>query len=368
MMEKDQVTYLRAPLMVWYDITTACNFHCKHCYSASGKASPDELNTSEAKQLIHEIAAKGVFYIYILGGEPFLRPDFMQLLGHMKHAGLSVMINTNGWYVDDVTSDELALIGVEHLRFSLDGANAETHDKFRGKSGSYRRVLDAIRRVVSRGVRVSVSYTMTRDNYREIEAVCDLLAGLKVSEVFFGQLSNVGRASGNMGLALSSPQTHEAAAVIENSRRRYWPSVNIYSVDGTLDRPCTQCVSQGKAYPDFMGCQAGRTCCNITPMGDVVPCLLWRSPVAGNVRDKTFDEIWDESELFRKLRQVRDYPECRVCPYRNVCARECPLSSSQSEVKGQDRLARAVAVSRIATCSAVACRSWPALRSKIGRS
>lgn len=336
--EKKQITYLSAPLMIWYDVTTVCDFNCKHCYSASGKRSPDELNTVEAKHLIDQVAAKGTFYIYFLGGEPFMRPDFIELVEHAKKVGLAVMINTNGWYLDDEVASRLAACGTDEIRFSLDGASPEIHDDFRGKLGSHARVLAGIDRTTSQGISTSATFTMTQKNYTEIKAAAELLIDHGVTSIQFGQLSAVGRGRDNADLTLNADQTKWVREEIGNLRERCLPKINIYSVDGTYDKPCTRCVHDGKAFPDFMGCQAGRTCCNVTPNGNVVPCLLYRAPIAGNVRETSFGEIWDNSELFSKFRSVRENFECQKCKYNTVCARECPLSASQTGVAGENRI------------------------------
>ena len=105
---------LEAPMFIWWDVTTRCNLRCMHCYSRSGlgNTNRDELSTEQATRLIEELASIGVFYIYFLGGEPFIRSDFLQLVSVARANTLEIMINTNGWFVTWACANELARLGV----------------------------------------------------------------------------------------------------------------------------------------------------------------------------------------------------------------------------------------------------------------
>ena len=91
----NQVNFLDFPIYVWWDITNRCNLNCLHCYSRSGESyySSDELNTIEIKNLISDLSANRIFYIYFLGGEPFIRPDFMDILRFARYLEIRIMIS-----------------------------------------------------------------------------------------------------------------------------------------------------------------------------------------------------------------------------------------------------------------------------------
>ncbi len=301
------VSYLRVPTFVWWDVTTRCNLRCMHCYSRSGagNACSDELSTEQATKLIEELASLGVFYIYFLGGEPFIRPDFMRLVSVARANGVDVMINTNGWFISKERAKELSNLGVHQVRVSIDGATPATHDAMRGMRGSFKRAIAAIGFLKEGGVPiVSIVSTSTRKNLGEIPELVDLAVALRVNDIQVLLISSSGRGEDNFtSLGLSEADGVWLRDQLAMKSQQHSGRIAIHSVDGIIDSPCTKCLqSKGRIRADFMGCRAARTCCDITANGDVVPCLLVRHPVAGNVQSKSFEEIWSNSPVFDRWR------------------------------------------------------------------
>ena len=347
-----QISYLAAPIHVWWDITQQCNFNCKHCYSNAKKSVKDELTTEEVFGIIDQLKKAQIGYAYILGGEPLIRPDFPLVLERFRESDIPLMLNTNGWFMNEEWGERIAASSVRHLRFSLDGATSSTHDDLRGVKGSFEKVINGIKICRSKNIpKISCSYTVTSKSISEIKPTCELLVELGVDAVQFGPLADTGRACDHPELILSALESNEVTKAIGESIQEYGEKIQIYSVDGTYDRPYTRLAKRGLIRPDFMGCQAGRTCCCIDWKGDVIPCLLWRNPVAGSLRKSSFREIWDNSPLFNNLRRFRgdEYPECKNCSYTDVCARECPMSPSQNTHTTKDRIAQLAALEKSAS-------------------
>jgi Fe-coproporphyrin III synthase len=339
----NKISYLAAPIYVWWDITQQCNFSCKHCYSNAKKTVKDELTTSEVFGIIKQLKEVQVGFVYILGGEPLIRPDFPLILDKFHEYGIPLMLNTNGWFMNEDWGRRIAESSVKHLRFSLDGSTAITHDDLRGVNGSYERVIEGIKICRKLNIpKISCSFTVTSKSIGEIRTTCELLVELGVDAVQFGPLAETGRAFAHPELTLSASDTHEVTRTIGECIKEYGRNIQIYSVDGTYDRPYTRLAKKGLIRPDFMGCQSGRTCCCIDWSGNVLPCIMWRNPIAGSLRKISFQEIWDKSPLFSYLRRNRgnEYPECKECTYSDVCARECPLSPSQNTHTTSKRIAR----------------------------
>ncbi len=190
--------------------------------------------------------------------------------------------------------------------------------------------------------RVSVVLTITRYNINEADQIIDLAASLGVADVQCVPLSISGRGADNFDkIGLTIEQNLHLSEIIKEKHKQHLGKTIVYSVDGIFDNPCTHCVQRGKIKPDFMGCRAGRTACNIDYNGNVIPCLLVREPVAGNICLQSFKEIWDHSSVFELWRRKRlDYPECQECEWNNICIRECPISKSQHELTGDERMKR----------------------------
>ncbi|MCD6590937.1 MAG: radical SAM protein, partial [Candidatus Aenigmarchaeota archaeon] len=130
-----------APFLVVWDITCACNLKCKHCYATAGRPLPDELTTEEAKQAIDKLDRAGVPIIAFSGGEPLVRPDIFELSRYAADKGIYVAMATNGTLITKETVKKMKKSGIQFVQISLDGADAKTHDGFRGVPGAFDRTV-----------------------------------------------------------------------------------------------------------------------------------------------------------------------------------------------------------------------------------
>ena len=71
---------MRSPVNLTWEVSLACNLRCSHCLSSSGEAAKDEMTTAEALDLVEQLHQARVFQVNFGGGEPFMRPDFEQIL------------------------------------------------------------------------------------------------------------------------------------------------------------------------------------------------------------------------------------------------------------------------------------------------
>jgi radical SAM protein with 4Fe4S-binding SPASM domain len=317
-----QVSYLRSPIFIWWDVTFACNLKCKQCYSASGKPHPHELTTEEGKALIHELGMMKVFYIYFLGGEPLLRKDIFELASCARDHGIATMMSTNGWFVTPEIAKRLEECGLMHVRVSIDGATAATHDAIRGVSGSFKKAVNAVKILRQTGIpRIGITPTVLAENADEMEAIIHLGLDLKVDEMQLVQLCATGRA--NNSLAASIDQLMRLRQLFEDHRAVLAGRMNLSATEG-ISQNYTPVGEDGDAVSTFWGCPAGRTCAAVEAEGTVQPCILYGKS-AGNVREGGFAKIWHSSPLFITMRTV--FPECEGCRYARVCSRECPIDS-----------------------------------------
>jgi len=149
------------PVVVW-NCTRRCNLRCIHCYSSSDNhAAPNELTGDEARKMITDIAAFECPVLLFSGGEPLLRPDILELVRFAKDKGLRAVISTNGTLITEELAATLSTIGLDYAGISLDAAEPEINDKFRGVRGAFDRALDGIRNCLAAGVKVGLRLTIT---------------------------------------------------------------------------------------------------------------------------------------------------------------------------------------------------------------
>lgn len=328
------ITYLRAPLFVWWDITYQCNLNCKHCYSDSGSFSArkpvHELDTEEVKNVIDQLKEMKVFYIYFLGGEPFLRKDFLEIVRYCDKAEISVMVNTNGWFIDDSVAREIKKANVAHVRVSIDGANSYTHDMIRGVEGSFDRAIRAVKLLKEYKIpTVSISPTAMQENFSEIASIVDLAFEHKVSEIQIVQLCSTGR--GKRKSLLSIEQLDELRFILHKKREDYMSYFRVGTTPGLLKEEISSCW---QVNPDqhvaMLGCQAGRSAINIGADGLIMHCLLDRE-VVGDLRKQSLKQTWEKAPMLIEKRLVKD--NCVGCHYQNICSQECPLEKTPNQIK-----------------------------------
>ena len=160
---------------VW-EITLLCNIHCLHCGSnAENKTRQNELSTSEALDLIEQLADLGCRRVVLSGGEPFLRKDWATLSLRIRDLGMNVSYISNGYIVDDDIIDLLKIISPVGVSFSLDGGCAETHDYIRGREGVFERCIRALNKTSKAGLYSSAVTSVHKKNITELPQILDLL-------------------------------------------------------------------------------------------------------------------------------------------------------------------------------------------------
>jgi len=188
--------FARSPLMFYYEVTLACDLVCKHCRaSAQEKPHPDELSTEQAKALLSQAATFPRRPTVVLtGGDPLKRHDLIELVRHAVDCGLEPVLTPSATPLATAEAfQRVREAGVRRLGISLDGADAPTHDAFRGWEGSFQRTLGMLRAARDLGLAVQVNTTVCGRNVQQLDAIADLLAsyGIAMWAVFF--LVPVGR-------------------------------------------------------------------------------------------------------------------------------------------------------------------------------
>ncbi len=303
---------LRAPVNVTWEITFQCNLRCAHCLSDSGARKVSELNFLESRKLIDQLAAMKVFQVNIGGGEPFIRDDFLDLLDYSHEKGLVTCVSTNGLLMDDKLADRLAKLKMLYLQVSLDGATAEVNDRIRG-SGSYVKIMKAVEALARHSVPFSINTVLTTLNFDQLDTLRALAkeygADLRVS-----RFRPSGRGKTNkQALGPSKDQLESFAE---------WLAANDLVRTGDSFFCLT---SENRRNKGLDMCGAAKMTCCISPVGDVFPCafLQEQSFKAGNVRTSRFRDIWNDSSVFQKLRNL-NIETCKTCRRFEYCRGGCP--------------------------------------------
>lgn len=301
-------------MIVSWMTTNRCNLKCVHCYQDADKEDERELSTDEAKKMIGEIARAGFKIMIFSGGEPLMRNDIFELVSHAASRGLRPVFGTNGTLITREIASKLKECGACAMGISVDSLDPAKHDRFRGLPDAYALTMQGIEACKSAGLPFQLHTTVVDWNRDEICQITDFAQeiGALAHYIFF--LIPVGR-----GLFIEDT----ALQVQENEELLREIMAKSSEVDIDVKPTCapqfTRVAEQMGIETRFTrGCLAGLTYCVIGSEGIVRPCA-YMTEEAGDVRERPFDEIWSNSEVFAKLRSEAYSGACGTCDYREGC-------------------------------------------------
>lgn len=291
--------HLTGPLAVHLEVVAACNLTCSHCFAGELPRKESPLTLNELDSLFATMSRIGSFRLGLTGGEPLMRRDLIEIVDLALSHGLHPCLTTNALLMTESIAKELGRRELVWLNVSLDGATAETNDTIRG-SGTYDRVREKLT-MLGRHARFTLAFTVMRTNLHEIRDCARLAAEVGAHTAVFRPLYPVGVAERSLDLMPSFDEYQRAlddldGVEVSGSRR----DLEIRSIDPF--GPHTRAEEQAAVFSNH-GCGAGNTVCSISVGGDVNPCsFLGNGFVADNLRRRSFEEIWHDSQVFRSMR------------------------------------------------------------------
>src|SRR5450631_1209180 len=167
------------PRLIFWELTKGCNLRCIHCRATATELSaPSDLSTEAARDIIDQITAVSAPILVLSGGEPLYRSDVFQLARYGTDKGLRVALATNGTLVTKHVARMIVDSGVQRVAISLDGADALTHDTFRGIPGAFDAAIAGFRNLKNLGMSVQINTTIARHNAHQLPQVLELAKSL----------------------------------------------------------------------------------------------------------------------------------------------------------------------------------------------
>ena len=325
----------KKPVVVW-NVGRRCNLRCAHCYSHSrDREYADELSHDEGLRLIDDLAGFGAPVMLFSGGEPLMRPDILDLIGHARSRGMRAVLSTNGTLITPGLAEKLKEFGLSYVGVSLDGLE-ETNDRFRGVKGAFASALEGIRNCRAAGIKVGLRFTMNRRNAQDIGGIFDLLLDEDIPRVCFYHLVYSGRGSKLVDEDLSHEETRAAVdLIIDRTRDAHSAGrrIEVLTVDNHCDGPYLYLRMLREGHPkagealELLRMNGGNSSgigigC-VSWDGKVHPDQFWRHYSFGNVRERPFSEIWTDisDELMARLKNRKPHLKgrCAKCEWLEVC-------------------------------------------------
>jgi len=327
----------RKPIVVW-NITSHCNLKCVHCYNDSGaNTKSNESTTSEAVEVLDDLADYGIPSVLFSGGEPLTRNDLFELISHAVSKGLRAVISTNGTLITAEKARQIKKIGVSYVGISLDGMG-EVNDQFRGVTGAFEDAVAGIRNCMDAGVRVGLRLTLTRRNVRDLEQLFDFFEKEGIERACFYHLVPSGRGQDMFSDDLTHAQSRQAMNTILAKTKAFKQAgrnTDILTVDNHVDgvylylkllQENPQKAAEVWTLLTWNGgglnsSGVGIGCIDFN--GKVHANQFWGHYHLGDIRDKKFSQIWSNQDepLLKGLRNRRDYIKgrCRLCRFFDAC-------------------------------------------------
>ncbi|MFX0103162.1 MAG: radical SAM protein [Candidatus Hodarchaeota archaeon] len=307
---------------VW-EITLGCNLKCSHCGSSAGVPRNTELSKEECYSLVEALAGLDCESVALMGGEPFLRNDWLSIAWCVKNLNMGLNIVSNGILIPKHL-DDLGRLEPDVVGLSLDGMETN-HDKIRGKKGLFRRVINSIVKLRQIGIQVTVITTISTINFADLQPMKDLLQSLGVNWQI-----QVAAPMGNFcgDLAIDLKQFYNTAVFLEKTYQKSF----FYEFPVVGGHCFGYHSSVFPSTSNWKGCTAGINSIGITSNGNIVGCLAMGNDrfIEGNVREKPIQDIWNDPNAFKYNRSFlkKDLGDiCAQCEFGMECKGGCNAMS-----------------------------------------
>ena len=273
------------PVSISFEPTTSCNLRCPECPSGlrAFTRPTGMLEQNFFKATIDEIHKELLYLIFYFQGEPYLNPDFLEMVKYASSKGIYTATSTNAHYMTDENARKTVESGLDRLIISLDGTTQETYKQYR-VGGDIEKVLAGARNIVkwkkelnSNKPFVFFQFLVVKHNEHQIEEVKALAKEIGVDEVRF-----------------KTAQVYD----YENDPNNLIPTIEKYSryqknEDGSFK-------SKNKLANRCWKMQHANV---ITWDGLVVPCCFDKDAThqLGNLKNQSFKEIW-HNQNYRQFR------------------------------------------------------------------
>ncbi|GGR88541.1 hypothetical protein GCM10010252_29230 [Streptomyces aureoverticillatus] len=300
------------PNAVIWDVTFACPLRCYHCYTESGRRPAKNLSHEEMLKVADAIISLEPQMITLCGGEPLTIKRIIDVARHFADAGVRVFLYTSGWAMPAATVEALAEVATK-IVVSVDGGNAATHDRIRGRAGSFERAMSALARIdaevgrrLAAGVaapRFGIDYVVVRSNYQEMDQVCAEVAPRfpHLETVYFGAVVPTGLASRPSFVEHELLSDEQVAELIAPETRRRLQEAAPASV--TVE---TTENFEVQMNPDFLARTPSFRPFEIEPDGAVRGMPIYEGTVGSLLTD-------DPREVWRRVRERWNDPFVLDC-------------------------------------------------------
>jgi len=280
-----------APNLMSFAVNDKCNADCEHCSFTAGLKKRNELTIEQCKQVIKDGQDLGVTVINFVGGEPLLREDLPEIVRSVDKDLSTTVLFTNGWFLPE-RAGELRRSGLDSVYVSIDSADPDKHDDFRGKKGLFKKATEGISKARSLGMSVGISCCMTPESFKEggLKSMAELGKKTGAHEILVFGAIPTGKYKERQDLIGNFEWIEEMidSSKVYNENAAY-PGILIYPYSSSH-----KCV----------GCSGGVCYFYVSPYGDICPCDF-NHTIFGNLLEEPLYKIWDRMTSLKDFECVK---------------------------------------------------------------
>ena len=326
------MSYHRISYAVW-EITLKCNLACQHCGSRAGHARTAELTTAEALNLVRQLADVGIKEVTLIGGEAFLRNDWLEIAAAITQAGMVCGMTTGGYGITLETARQMKEAGIKVVSVSVDGLQ-ETHNRLRGKSESWQWAFKTMSHLKEAGIVFGCNTQINRLSAPEFPQIYERIRAAGISAWQIQLTVPMGNAADNNEILLQPYELLDVypmiARVVEQANR---DGIKIHAGNNIgYYGPYERLLRGGDAWAFWQGCGAGLSSIGIEADGAIKGCpsLPTTAYTGGNIRDLSLRTIIEETEELR-FNLGAGTPQgtehlwgfCKSCEFAELCRGGC---------------------------------------------
>ena len=285
------------------DVSGFCNEHCVHCYIPD-KFKNKAMLSEVFERILEQGRACNVLNITISGGEPMLNPNFLDFVKSCRCDNFSVNLLSNLTLLTDEMVAEFEKSPLLSVQTSLYSMAPEVHDSITNSKGSFAKTKRAIEVLYKHNIPMQINCPIMKLNKDSYQGVLDWAKSLNIEAssdyMLFGCFDGSGK---NLQCRLELSEVEE---VIRNEKQNQVQAKEHQYSPESDSSICPVCSS---------------SIC-VSHLGDVYPCEGWQSLILGNIMENTIYQIWEESPVVHKLRNlsIRDFPKCQSCADKDFCS------------------------------------------------
>lgn len=316
----------RVPLSGTFELTPVCNMDCKMCYVRMSKEEQEAVrplrSADEWIALGKEAKDEGMLYLLLTGGEPFLHPEFKEILQSLHKMGLIISINSNGTLIDERVVEWLKETPPTRINITLYGTSDETYARLCRNPKGYTQATKAIKMLNEAGINVKLNASLTPHNVDDLEGICQFAAEngliLQGSSYMFPPLRRDKSMIGQNDRFMPEEAAYQAAKIehFQIGDERFLEKVERQE-EVEMPDEMAEYYLEPEAEGDKIWCRAGKCTFWITWEGTMLPCGMMPMEGLKNVFVDGFDDAWQCA--VKSVEEIRLPVKCKSCELKKSC-------------------------------------------------